>query len=872
MTLRLKQTWAGLVQRGFAHAAFLWTAAALIYGATTARDVLPADSGEFQLIAAGWGIGHPPGYPLYTVATALWTRLFALGRLPFRANVFSAVLAATTLVLVAGAVARWARSVGATPRRARLGAGLAALALGSSTTFWAQATTANIRMPTMLFVAWGYLALVGLGTPSADDALLSLGLATGLGVGHHPSLAFVAVGWALYVILREPKLLLQPRRWWRAALVATLAWLLPQLYLPLRGSMPNVPLNPGLLTTWQGFWQHVLARGFGGDMLAFATRQDLALRLPLLPTLFRMQFPTVVLGAMALAWGLLLWRDTRMAASLALSWALQTFITITYRAPQTVEYLMPAYVPMALALGMAFALPNRSTSSSSAVETTRRVVSRGVVSRWAVSRSNTTTLAIALILILAVRLPGRVRDLAELAADTSIRDRVAPLLAVAGPEATILADWHWAPPLWVLQAVEGHGTGVTVDYVYPEAGRDYEAVWRARAEAARDAEQTLLSTHRYDWQDWTFAPVGGGYRLYPRPLTALPADLDFTLLDTTLGPVRLLGLRWSGEAEPGATLELQLAWQPVDDDTSPPSLTTRVWTADQSALLSAADRTLDPSVMAGEVRFTTFTHQLPIDRCTESLAVTVGSYRVTDSGFEDLGTLAPAPLHATCNYPRLPVERLWPGVALGGPWLRGVDYDTHGEGQATAYLHWCGPGKALHIRIGDADATVGPLALGQCRTVQLPVADTSDWSLQRPDGRNVVFVGPNLPVPHPAERYLPFGREMVLVGSDLTAGPPGVGTLLTLHWRTLMPQPTDYAVSVRAEDESGAWLGVHDMQPGLGAIPTLKWVSRGDLIRDPHPLGQLQQAPSWISIAVYERFRITPLRSPFGDVARYQLP
>jgi len=48
----------------------------LLYAATTARDVLPADSGEFQLTAAKWGIAHPPGYPLYTVASALWMRLF----------------------------------------------------------------------------------------------------------------------------------------------------------------------------------------------------------------------------------------------------------------------------------------------------------------------------------------------------------------------------------------------------------------------------------------------------------------------------------------------------------------------------------------------------------------------------------------------------------------------------------------------------------------------------------------------------------------------------------------------------------------------------------------------------------------------------
>ncbi len=82
-------------------------------------------------------------------------------------------------------------------------------------------------------------------------------------------------------------------------------------------------------------------------MLAYATSGDLALRVPLLPTLFRMQFPVLVLIAIAVGWLWLLHRDRGIALSLLTAWFVQTFVTITYRAPQTVEYLMPAYVPMA---------------------------------------------------------------------------------------------------------------------------------------------------------------------------------------------------------------------------------------------------------------------------------------------------------------------------------------------------------------------------------------------------------------------------------------------------------------------------------------------------------------------------------------------
>ncbi len=834
----------------------LWLSAFLVYAATTARDVLPADSGEFQLIAAGWGIGHPPGYPLYTLVSALWVRLVAVGTLPYRANLLSAALAASTLAVLAKAVALWATTLDAAPQRARGGGMLAALALGTASTFWAQATTANIRMPTMLFVACGFLALARYGASGdvarpRQQSLIGLAIVAGLGVGHHPSLAFVAVGWLVYLVCLSPRLLIQPRNWYRAAIAAAVAWLLPQLYLPLRGAMQDVPLNPGGLASWQGFWDHVLARGFSGDMLAYATARDLALRLPLLPTLFRMQFPGLVLIAIAIGWVWLLYRDRGIALSLVAAWLVQTTITITYRAPQTVEYLMPAYVPMALALGLAAAVrpaPKLSTL-----------------------RHLTAVIALAVPISLAIQLPGHVRDFAVLATDTSIRARTEPLLEQAPADATILADWHWATPIWVLQAVEGRAPGVTVTYVHPEEERAYDDVWYARATAAGNA--VLFTTHAYAWDKWTAAPVGGGYRLYLRPLTDLPTELGFSPAKADLGPVRLLGVRWSGVAQPGATIELQLAWQATGSQAPAPSFATRLWDR-QGNLVSAADRSLGSGVLDGEVSFATLVHQLPFDRCSPDLVATVGVYTVSETGFEDLGAVSLPPISVTCTFPTLPTERAWPGAVLGGgPFLRGVDYDVRDDGSALAHLHWCGPGLPVVIAQGETKVTIDALGWGRCHTVGIPIraGNALQLTLSRTDGSPARLVSLPIPAPRAGERYLPFGAEMVLVGETLSLG-DATDALLTLRWRTATPQVNDYAVSVRLLDADGNWLGMHDIQPGLGAIPTLKWVTRGDLVIDPHPFRALEARPSQLSIAVYERFRLTPLRSSHGDITTLRLP
>jgi hypothetical protein len=584
-------------------------------------------------------------------------------------------------------------------------------------------------------------------------------------------------------------------------------------------------------------------------MFAFATPTDLALRLPLLPTLFRLQFPPLLLLAIGLSALWLLVRRPKVAAALLVAWAVHTFVTITYRAPQTVEYLMPAYVPMALALGLGVAALAR--------------------------RSRSRPLAVALGLLLLVRLPGYAPQAVALANDPAIRARTAPLLAAAPPDAVILADWRWATPLWVLQSVEELRPDVHVAYVYPEKGQDYEAVWRARA--AEVAPRPLLTTHAYTWDDWAFAPVGGGFRLYRRPLDTLPEGLGFTPVDADLGPIRLLGYALVGAARPGRQLELRLAWQAQGPQTPVPSLTGRVWDA-QGNLLAQADRALGGDTAPGEVRFTRLTLALPVDRCAATASLTLGAYTVTvEDGahqFQDLGTATLQEVPMQCAFPTLPTARPWPGYVPGGPFLRGVDYDGHGD-RAIAHLHWCGPGAALTVHAGEAQARIHPLAAGACQTVRLPVGSTGRPSLRltRSDGSPAPLLALPLPAPAQGERYVPFGDAMVLVGSRLTSR--AGHTVLTLTWRTTRPLVNDYGISARLRDAEGRPRAIHDSQPALGALPTLKWVARNCRVRDPHPFAASEAtAPGAAqrgAVTVYERFRMTPLSSALGDIAVFPL-
>ena len=536
--------------------------------------------------------------------------------------------------------------------------------------------------------------------------------------------------------------------------------------------------------------------------------------------------------------------------ALLLAWGLHTFVTITYRAPQTVEYLMPVYVPMAIVFGLG----------------------TGAVVNYIENRKSKITFHVlrftfyALLLILLLRFPQQLPDFAALAADTSIRERTAPLLEAAPADALILADWHWATPLWVLQQIEGRNPQAEVAYVYPIAGQEYEDVWRAEAAVDRP----LFTTHSFDWQDWSFAPVKGGFRLFRRPLTNLPADLDFASLDAEMGPVTVLGFRVSGDVLPGRPLEVQLAWHATAPQMSPPSFTARLWDTG-GALLAQADRSLGSDTAPGEVRFSRMTLLPPIDRCSQNIALTLGGYTVQDGSFVDLGTVTLTTLPITCDFPRLPTERPWSGFIIGGPVLRGIDYDVRGDAGMTAYLHWCGPGQALNISAADHTAAVKPLAWGECQSVRLPIpsGESPQLTFARTDGSAAHLISLSLPAPRSNERYIPFGDEFVLVGSGLTHRNDSL--VVDLRWRVARPVVNDYAVSVRLLGADGTWLGIHDTQPGLGAMPTLKWIARDGPILDPHPFAITTSATA-VAITVYERFQFTPLPSPEGDVVTFPLP
>ena len=826
--------------------------ALVLYVITTAPDVLPADSGEFQVVASLLGVAHPPGYPLYTMLGWLATQLIPFGNEAYRLNLMSALFAAGTLTLLAAAVRHWARHLGASASAALVGGLAAALTLGSATTFWAQATVANIRMPTMFAAALGLYALARYAETKeqsqADRALMLLALALGLGIGHHPSLVFLAIFFLLYLVLIDPRLLVQPRRWWKPALIFLIA-LLPLLYLPLRADAPLAP-SDSALATWDGFKHHITAQGFEGDMFAYANAQDLPQRLVLLPTLFLFQFNPALLAASALGLILLAWRDWRLLALLAGGLVLHTFVTITYRAPQTVEYLMPAYLSIAILVGLTTAWllsadlwrsltshrlrwrahPAKDDQPDAPRPADPSALSRGTWSR----RLSILTTLLAATILLAGLINGTDHgpSFLTLARDPSTREAMAPLLDQAPAGALVLADWHWATPLWYLQWVEGQRPDVDVRYVWPIPGQEHPDTWRQRIEE-NIGQRPLLLTHAYDWPEYTLEPLGAGFWTHQRPHNTPP--LGLTALDATFGrsgddgAVRLLGYALSPtQASPGQAVELTLAWQAVGEISSPPSFT--VWLAtNDGQRLTAADRYLVPGYTPGEIRFERLVLPLYPDTPPGEYDLNVQVYNSGEAGFETW-PLWPSEgfnldTENTLNVATLPVEpAATPALTLhpqnvpfkDGPTLVGVDYDRSMPDSLRLYLNWKGPAQGgEQINVRGSSAQLPALAEGAYHTtvLDLPPGTTGRLALTliNTDGQANSLAGPwgwslhkvNLPAPSDSARFVPLSDEMALIGVSPGAGESftaGDEWLLRLTFLGLKPLVSDNAISVRLLD------------------------------------------------------------------------
>ncbi len=839
----------------------------VLYGATVAPTVLPADSGEFQLVAAVWGIAHPPGYALYTLLGGVFSRLVP-AEPALALNLLSVLLGALTPPAI---VALVRSTEHASARGAAWGGTLAALALAVSPTFWSQATTANIRSLTTLLTALCVLLLIRWARRATSGRLAAVGLVFGLAVGHHSSLALLALPFGAFVLATEPRLPLAPRRW-LPALGAFAASFLVLLYLPLRSAM-GPPFDPVPVNSVARFFEHVLATGFRGDMLYYTSLPQLIERGRIYGNILQLQFGPVLPWAMILSLLIVLRRDWRLGLLLGGVWLVNAASALTYRAPQTVEYLLPSYVAMVACLGCGLA--------------------------WALERlPRPAPEALLACLSLAVALNALAAwpSFQALHASRDARNYAETLLLEAPQNALVLANWHWATPLWYLQQAEGLRPDVSVEYVYPQGALPNEKVWLDRiaeglALGERAARPVIVTNwfHAYEAAPYQWEPLGQAWLVRAEPLAAPPPQAE----EVGVG----LGGRVLVEAyqldtasiSPGGNLRVTVYWRPLvalDHDYA-----VSVQLVGPQGMIGQADRAQPTrSYPAGALRIDEYELPVLLQAAPGRYSLIVGFYRVTDTGWERLQTangvdhVALGDIQVTAGSQRVATTTPMAVSYAVGVRLRGMDLDRSVPGQARLYLHWlCEASQAvgpLHVLALDGDqalaeAFLPPLVRGQTAILALDLPEALEQvrlEVREGKGAQVRALAPwglagrvsiTLALPPGPRHYVPLGGELVYLGLGDAPEVVVAGEAVTLRPRLMALRPLlrDYSLSVGLVGQEPFWERKDDGTPAWGAIPTLKWLS-GWAVSSPHMLAPPEEAPSgWadITLSAYDAFTLAPL-------------
>jgi len=223
-----------------------------VYLATLAPSIGGGDSGELTAVACRLGVAHPPGYPLYTLLAQPFAWL-PLGSLAWKLNLASAVFGLGAAVLAFLTVERWLSD----PWAALFGSGLFAF----SGTVWRYATVAEVFSLNNLLVALlTYLMLRYWQSPD-PRWVYAMALTVGAGFAHHHTIAFLALPFAVAVLLRD-RAVVRRARTLGLTLACFACGLLPYLYLPWASSRRLIS-SWGDATRPDGFLDHVLRREYG---------------------------------------------------------------------------------------------------------------------------------------------------------------------------------------------------------------------------------------------------------------------------------------------------------------------------------------------------------------------------------------------------------------------------------------------------------------------------------------------------------------------------------------------------------------------------------------------------------------------------------
>ena len=249
-------------------AAALSCGAFVLYALTLAPTTQFWDASEYITAAHSLGIPHPPGNPFFVIVAHVWGLLPLAADYARRINLLAAVTSAVSTGLWFLIGERWLRPIVADTTWRRLAAGAGAIVGATMFTVWNQSvanekvytlSVVSIALVLWLTIRWADQAA----DPGSrrDNYLIVIVYLLALSATNHLMGLLVAPAVIVYVLMTDPGVLLRPRFWIAAVLVAVVG-LSVNVYIPIRAHLDPY-LNQGDAWTWPALRAVLTREQFG---------------------------------------------------------------------------------------------------------------------------------------------------------------------------------------------------------------------------------------------------------------------------------------------------------------------------------------------------------------------------------------------------------------------------------------------------------------------------------------------------------------------------------------------------------------------------------------------------------------------------------
>ena len=280
-----------------------------LYLATLRPDVGGTeDSPKFQFLGQVLGTAHTPGYPFYTIATYVFTRV-PFGTLAYRVNLFSAICGVFSCVMIFLIARRMSVS--------RSLAAVAALAAATGFPVWSNAITAEVYTLAALMSAWTIYLLIAWiqirnepvspERPSGRGGgrLYAACIVFAAGLGNHLTIVGLLPAALIYGIARD-RSVLRPRVLATAAVIGAIG-VAQYGFIALR-TIQGAPYLEARATTIRGVYDVIIARDVSWARFYQAADKVVGIEVPMLLEGLRVHMGTVTVILVVIGIAIAAWR------------------------------------------------------------------------------------------------------------------------------------------------------------------------------------------------------------------------------------------------------------------------------------------------------------------------------------------------------------------------------------------------------------------------------------------------------------------------------------------------------------------------------------------------------------------------------------